>query len=139
MEGFIFSTVIWVSGGRSFLIWLIFDSMRCWLRSMLALQSMKAEISQLPLLVVLRTYWRSGTCLMAFSNGLVTVTIILSTGCNPASAMILIFGKVISGKSEVCNLLYTKPPPNNTITSVTEMGLLYRRKKFLMDYLQSGL
>jgi hypothetical protein len=31
--------------------------------------------------------------LIAFSNGLVTVTIILSTGCCPASAMTFILGK----------------------------------------------
>ena len=59
----------------------------------------------LPLLVVLRTYWSSGTRLMAFSSGLVTVTIILSTGCKPASAMTLILGNVTSGNKEVCSRL----------------------------------
>src|SRR5260221_13177281 len=105
MDGFIFSTVICVSGGRLLLISLIFDSMRCWLRSIFAFQSIKAEISQLPLLVVLRTYGRSGTCLIAFSSGLVTVTIILFTGCRPASAITFILGNVISGTSEACSLL----------------------------------
>src|SRR5438309_383131 len=83
MEGFIFSTVICVPGGRLLFISLILDSMRCWLRSISAFQSIKADISQLPRLVVLRTYCRSGTCLMAFSNGFVTVTIILLTGWRP--------------------------------------------------------
>src|SRR5258708_2516859 len=104
MEGFIFSTVIWVSGGRLFLIWAILDSIRCWLRSTFAFQSIKAEISQVPLLVMLRIVFRAGTCLITFSSGLVTVIIILSTGCKPASAMILIFGKLISGNRAVCIL-----------------------------------
>src|SRR5450432_476678 len=98
MEGFIFSTVIFTSGGKRFLISLIFDSICCWFTSILLFQFIKAEISQLPRLVVLRIICRSGTCLMDASNGLVTVTIILSAGCRPASAMILILGKVISGK-----------------------------------------
>src|SRR5437868_11557345 len=80
MEGFILATVIFTSGGRLFLTSLIFDSICCWFTSISLLQSMKADISQLPLLVVLRRRTRSGTCLIADSNGLVTVTIILSTG-----------------------------------------------------------
>src|SRR5258708_34252303 len=110
MEGFIFSTVIWVPGGRLLFISLIFDSIRCWLRSISAFQSMKAEISQLPRLVVLRTYRRSGTCLTAFSRGLVTVTIILLTGWRPASARIFILGKVISGNREGWILLKPNIP-----------------------------
>ena len=101
MEGFILSTVICTPGGRSFLISEILDSIRCWLKSTLASQSMNAEISQLPRLVILLISARSGTRLMAFSRGFVTVTIILFTGCNPASAMIFILGKVISGNKEV--------------------------------------
>ncbi len=54
MEGFIFSTVICRSLGRSFLISAIFDSIRCLLRSTFAFQLMKADISQLPRLVMLR-------------------------------------------------------------------------------------
>src|ERR1700704_3253302 len=101
MEGFIFATEIFTSGGNVFLISLIFDSMCCWLTSILLLQFIKADISQLPRLVELRINCRSGTCLMAASNGFVTVTIILSTGCRPASAITLILGKVISGNREV--------------------------------------
>src|SRR6185437_14017042 len=130
MEGFIFSTVICVSGGRRFLTCPILDSICCLLRSILAFQSIKAEISQLPLLVVLRIIFRSGTCLMAFSSGLLTVIIILSTGWSPASAMILILGKVISGKREVCNLLYASRPPAIISTISTVTGFLYTRKKF---------
>src|SRR5678816_609948 len=103
MDGFILATVIFTSGGNVFRISLILDSMCCWLTSILLLQLINAEISQLPRLVVLLIFSRSGTCLMAVSSGLVTVTIILFTGCKPASAMILIFGKVISGNKEVCS------------------------------------
>ena len=105
IDGFILSTVICISGGKVFFISLIFDSILCWLISILAFQSMKADISQLPLLVVLRIFCRSGTCLIAFSSCLVTVIIIFLTGCCPASAMILIFGKVISGNNADCSLL----------------------------------
>src|SRR6187401_271623 len=105
MEGFIFATVIFTSGGSVFLISLIFDSMCCWLTSISLFHVMNADISQLPRLVVLRIVSRSGICLIAASNGFVTLTIILSTGCNPASAIILILGKVISGNNEVCILL----------------------------------
>jgi hypothetical protein len=52
------------------------------------------------------------------------VTIILLTGCKPASAIIFILGKVISGKREVCNLLYAKIPPSNIITKTTVSGFL---------------
>jgi len=38
--------------------------------------------------------------------------------------MILIFGKVISGKRAVCNLLYEKNPPNMMMTTNTEIGFL---------------
>src|SRR4051812_16934777 len=105
MEGFIFSTVMFTSAGREFLIWAMRDSILCWPRSTSAFQFIKADISQLPLLVVLRTSDRSGTCLMADSSGLVTVSIILFTGCRPASAITLIFGKVISGNKEVFSLV----------------------------------
>ena len=91
---------------------------------MLASQSIKADISQLPRLVILLIICKSGTCLMAFSKGRVTVTIILLTGCKPASAIIFIFGKVISGKSEVCNLPYAKIPPMMMIAIITAIGLL---------------
>src|SRR5450432_1865688 len=125
MDGFIFSTVICVSGGRLFLICAILDSILCWLRSTLAFQSINADISQLPLLVVLRIIFKSGTCLITFSNGFVTVIIILFTGCKPASAMILILGKLISGKRAVCILLYTNNPAPIMRTSKTETGFLY--------------
>src|SRR5436189_460679 len=124
MEGFILATVILTSGGKVFLISLIFDSICCWLTSILLLQFMKADISQLPRLVVLRIICRSGTCLIAVSNGFVTVTIILSTGCRPASAITLILGKVISGNKEVCNLPYTYIPPIIMRASNTARGFL---------------
>ena len=129
MDGFIFSTVIATPVGKSFLISAILDSMRCWLRSMLAFQFIKADISQLPRLVMLRMSARSGTCLMAFSKGFVTVTIILSTGCKPASAIIFILGKVISGNKEVCKRLYTKNPLMIMSTIITVRGFLYVMKK----------
>src|SRR5689334_2553591 len=53
IEGFILATLICTSGGRLFLISAIFDSIRCWLRSISAFQLMNAEISHVPLLVVL--------------------------------------------------------------------------------------
>ena len=53
-----------------FLFRAILDSMRCWLRSTFAFQFMKADISQLPRLVILRISARSGTCLIAFSKWL---------------------------------------------------------------------
>src|SRR3954462_10293756 len=105
IDGFIFSTVICTSGGKSFLISLIFDSMRCRLMSTSASQLRKADNSQLPRLVMLRMVCKSCTCLMAFSKGLVTVIIILSIGCCPASAITFILGKVISGNKEVCILV----------------------------------
>src|SRR5258705_10993291 len=101
IEGFILATVILTSGGKRFLISLILDSICCWFTSILLFQFIKADISQLPRLVLLRIICRSGTCLMAASNGLVTVTIILSTGCRPASAITLILGNVISGNKDV--------------------------------------
>src|ERR1700752_2730878 len=124
MDGFIFATVIFTSGGNTFLISLIFDSMCCLLTSISLFQFMKADISQLPLLVVLRIIWRSGTCLIAASSGFVTVTIILSTGCRPASAITLILGKVISGNKDVCNLPYTYIPPIIIRASSTASGFL---------------
>ena len=48
---------------------------------------------------------------MAFSKWRVTVTIILSTGCRPASAIIFILGKVISGNNAVCIFVYANAPP----------------------------
>ena len=45
------------------------------------IQSMNAEISQVPRLVVLRIIFKSGTCFTAFSNCRVTVIIIFFTGC----------------------------------------------------------
>jgi hypothetical protein len=71
---------------------------------------------------------RSGTCLMAFSSGFVTVTIILSTGWRPASAMIFIFGKVISGKRDVLNWLKTKIPPSRMMNKHAVIGFLYETK-----------
>src|SRR5580700_2804710 len=126
MDGFIFSTVIWVSAGRLFLTCAIFDSTLCRLRSIFAFQSINAEISQVPLLVMLLIILRSGTCFTAFSKGLVTVIIILFTGCKPASAIIFILGKLISGKSEVCILLYANKPPIIIRKSKTETGFLYK-------------
>src|ERR1700693_1757746 len=108
MEGFIFSTVTCTPGGRELFISVIFDSILCCARSIFVFQSINADISQVPRLVVLLMVNRSGTCLMAFSSGFVTVTIILSTGWRPASAMILILGNVISGNREVLNWLNTK-------------------------------
>jgi hypothetical protein len=61
---------------------------------------------------------------MAASNGFVTLTIILSTGCNPASAMILILGNVISGNNDVCNLPYTNIPPAIIRARRTARGFL---------------
>ena len=102
MDGFIFSTVTFTSAGIAPLAWLMADSMRCCVKSTFVFQSTKADISQLPLLVVLRIKVMPGTFLMAVSSGLVTVTIILLTGCSPASAIIFILGKVISGNKETC-------------------------------------
>src|ERR1700754_2992024 len=128
IDGFIFSTVICTPVGRELLISDIFDSIRCFARSISVFQSIKADISQVPLLVVLRIFNRSGTCLITFSSGFVTVTIILSTGWRPASAMILIFGKVISGNKEVLNWLYTKTPPSRMINKQAVIGFLYETK-----------
>src|SRR5207237_653086 len=130
MEGFIFSTVTCTSGGNIFLTWFIFDSIRCWLISTSDFQSRNAEISQLPRLVVLLIVFTSGTCFIAASNGFVTVTIILLTGCKPASAMILILGKVISGNNAVCKRWYVNIPPIIMRTSITVTGFLYEEKKF---------
>src|SRR5680860_763724 len=101
-EGVIRSMVIRVFGGRLFLISLILDSINCWLVKISAFQSRKAEISQLPRLVVLRIPVRSGIFFIVSSSNRVTVTIILSTGCSPLSAMILILGKVTRGNRELC-------------------------------------
>jgi hypothetical protein len=68
-------------------------------------QLKKASMVQLPLLVVLLTVVIPLTLFTAISRGLVTVIIILSTGCSPLSAMIVILGNVTSGKSDVCILL----------------------------------
>src|ERR1017187_7947476 len=100
MDGAIFSIVIWVVEGRRLRISLILESICCLLMSRSAVLSIKADNSQLPLLVVLRSIFKSGTRFIAFSKGRVMVIIILSTGCSPFSAMILIFGKVISGKRD---------------------------------------
>src|SRR3954463_2025773 len=134
IDGFIFSTLIWTPAGSEPLISLIFDSILCWLRSTFASQFKKADSSQLPRLVVLLTSARSGICLIAFSNGLVTVTIILSTGCKPASAIIFILGKVISGNKDVCNLLYAKRPPAIIKTIKTVRGFLYDIKNWFTIY-----
>src|SRR6201992_649455 len=128
MEGFIFAVVIFTSAGRSFFIWSMADCMRCRLISISAFQLIKADISQLPRLVVLRTICRSGTCLMAFSSGLVTVTIILLTGCKPSSAITFILGKVTSGNNEVCILVYTNTPPKMISARTRLIGFLCVRK-----------
>jgi hypothetical protein len=65
---------------------------------------------------------------MAFSSGFVTVTIILSTGWRPASAMIFILGKVISGNNEVLNWLNTKIPPSRMMNKQAVIGFLYKTK-----------
>ena len=134
MDGFIRSTVICTSGGNMFLISLILLSILCWLTSILAFQSMKALISQLPRLVVLRIIFKSGTCFTAFSNSRVTVIIILFTGCWPASAIIFIFGNVISGNKAVCILLYAKNPPKIMMAITTVTGFLCEMKKFFIVY-----
>src|SRR5665811_1598880 len=101
MDGFIFSTEKTVLGRILPCDWLIKDSI-CDLAVLISvLQSTKTEISQLPREVVLRIYCSPSVRRMMFSKGMVTVVIILSTGCCPASAMTLIFGKVMSGKSPV--------------------------------------
>ena len=93
------STLIWVPGGRSLRIWFRRDSTICWLCTTFTFQLKNAEISQLPRLVVERSRVMPGTCFMAFSSGLVTVTIMRSTGCRPLSAITFTFGKVTSGNS----------------------------------------
>src|SRR4051812_26509858 len=105
--------------------------------SMSLFQSINAENSQLPRLVVLRKSFRSGTFLIANSIGRVTVKTILLTGIWPASAMIFIFGNVISGKRETCILLYTKPPARKIITITTVSGLLCVLKNFIVTFAQS--
>ncbi len=105
MEGFIFSTVICTFGGKEFFICAILDSNLCLSTFISEPQSIKAEISQEPILVTLRMSLRFSTLFMAFSSGFVTVTIILSTGCCPLSAIIFILGKVTFGKSEVLKFL----------------------------------
>src|SRR5579872_6392172 len=101
-------------------------------------QFRKADISQLPRLVVLRTVCKSGTCLMAFSSGLVTVTIILFTGCRPSSAMILILGKVISGNREVCSFEYTNSPLTIISANTKLSGFLCDIKKFPLGVILVG-
>src|SRR5665811_147463 len=110
------------------------DSTCCLHKSMSSFQPIKAEISQLPRLVMLRMFFRPGTRLMAFSSGLVTVIIILLTGCKPLSAMTLIFGKVTSGKSDDCILLYEKIPAAKMINNTTATGFLWETKKLFMAY-----
>jgi hypothetical protein len=71
---------------------------------------------------------------MAFSKGLVTVIIILLTGCNPLSAMTLILGNVTSGKSDDCILLYEKIPAAKMMNKTTATGFLWDTKKFFIAY-----
>ena len=124
IEGFIFSTWICTSAGSWFLICAIRDSIICWFTSILAFQLRNAEISHVPRLVVLLKSLRSGTILIASSSGLVTVTIIFSTGCSPLSAIILSFGNVISGNNETWILPYRKSPPAIITAMITEIGFL---------------
>jgi hypothetical protein len=79
-------------------------------------------------------FFNPGTRLMAFSSGLVTVIIILPTGCNPLSAITLIFGNVTSGKSDDCILVYEKIPAAKMINKTTATGFLWDTKKFFMVY-----
>ena len=99
MDGFILSIEISIPCGRFCLISFILASIRCLSKLISEFQSKKAEISQLPLLVALRIKFIPGTLLIAFSSGTVTVTVILSTGCSPLSAIILTLGKVIFGNN----------------------------------------
>src|ERR1700730_6446132 len=56
--------------------------------------------------------------------GFVTVTIILLTGCCPASAITFILGNVISGKRAVFILLYANNPPKMMMTRMRARGFL---------------
>ncbi len=103
MEGFIFSTVICTPGGKALLIPVIFDSIRLLCQVDIGIPVHKRRYLARTAAGSASDVSRSGTCLIAFSSGFVTVTIILSTGWRPASAIILILGKVISGNREVLN------------------------------------
>lgn len=48
--------------------------------------------------------------------------------------MIFILGKVISGKSEDCNLLYANSPPMMMSTNTTVSGFLCEIKNFCNAY-----
>src|ERR1035437_6963395 len=98
------SATILTVGGRMFFISLIRSFNCVFARLMSIFQSKKASIVVLPLFVVLLTFVIPFTFFTAISRGFVMVIIILSTGCSPLSAMIVILGNVTSGKSEVCIL-----------------------------------
>src|SRR5512144_1078722 len=98
------STTIFTVGGRVFFISLIRSFNWVLARLISTFQLKKASMVQLPRLVLLLTIVMPFTLFIAISRGLVIVIIILSTGCSPLSAITVIFGKVTSGKSDVCIL-----------------------------------
>ncbi len=124
IDGFIFSTIISMSGGRLLFILAICDSTCCLSRSMSEPHSKYADISQLPIVVALLTRLRCSTLFMASSSGLVTSIIILSTGCSPLSAIILILGNVTLGNNDVFKFLYERAPPASIRSRITAIGVL---------------
>src|SRR5665811_1533227 len=99
------STTMLTAGGRIFFISLIRSFSWVFARLISIFQSKYASMVQLPRLVLLLTDVMPFTLFIAISSGLVTVIIILSTGCSPLSAIMVILGNVTSGKSDVCILM----------------------------------
>src|ERR1035437_743249 len=92
IDWLIASTTIFTVAGSKFFISLIRSFNWVLARLMSTFQSKYASIVQLPLFVLLLTVVIPLTLLIAISRGLVTVIIILSTGCSPLSAIMVILG-----------------------------------------------